>query len=324
MSRTAPPPIGSPWRGWVGSLTLKFLTTYLVLCLIVFVIQRSLIYAPSRARSLAAVEAPFGRGRCHDIRCRTADGLQLNGWLVLREGATAYGPEVAKLLADGTPVVLYFGGNGGHRSRRTLPVTTLASAGVHVVIFDHRGYGENPGQPSEKHLAADARSIWNRLTQKLGVESERIVIYGESLGGGVAVRLASELSRDGQPPGGLIVQSTFSSLADAGSELYWFLPVRWLLADRYESVERIPFVSCPILQLHGRRDRIVPLHLGQRLFDAAPSESASGLAKRQVILEHADHNDVYQIEGAAVIQAVREFFNAVVPAAGAAADMHDR
>lgn len=228
------------------SLTLKVLTTYLVLCLIVFVIQRSLIYAPSRARSLAAVEAPFGSGRCHDIRCRTADGLQLNGWLVLREGQAAHGPQVAKSLADGTPVILYFGGNGGHRLRRSLPVETLASVGAHVVIFDHRGYGENPGQPSEKHLAADARSIWDRLTQKLGVAPERIVIYGESLGGGVAVRLASELCRDGQPPGGLIVQSTFSSLADAGSELYWFLPVRWLLVDRYESARHIPFVSCPI------------------------------------------------------------------------------
>lgn len=323
MSRTGPLPIGSPWRGWI-LLTLKFFTAYLVICLVVYVFQRSLIYAPSRARSLAAVEAPFGSGRCHDIRCRTADGLQLNGWLVLREGATAHGPEVAKFLADGAPVVLYFGGNGGHRSRRTLPVTTLASVGANVVIFDHRGYGENPGQPSEKHLAADARSIWDRLTQKIGVSPQRIVVYGESLGGGVAVRLASELCRDGQPPGGLIVQSTFSSLADAGSELYWFLPVRWLLADRYESVKRIPSVSCPILQLHGRRDRIVPLHLGQRLFDAAPSESASGLAKRQVILERADHNDVYHVEGVAVIQAVREFFNAVVPAAGAAVNMHGR
>lgn len=318
MSRTAPPPTGSPWRGWVVSLTLKFLTTYLVLCLIVFVIQRSLIYAPSRARSLTAVEAPFGRGRCHDIRCRTADGLQLNGWLVLREGQTADEPEVAKIRADGTPVILYFGGNGGHRARRALPVGTLASVGAHVVIFDHRGYGENPGQPSEKHLAADARSIWDRLTQKLGVSPQRIVIYGESLGGGVAVRLASELCRDGQPPGGLIVQSTFSSLADAGSELYWFLPVRWLLVDRYESARQIPFVSCPILQLHGRNDRIVPLRLGQRLFEAAPPESTSGQAKRQLILEHADHNDVYDVERGVVAAELSQFLKQSVPAAAAA------
>lgn len=189
---------------------------------------------------------------------------------------------------------------------------------AHVVIFDHRGYGENPGNPSEKHLAADARSIWDRLTKTLGVAPERIVIYGESLGGGVAVRLASELCRDGQPPGGLILQSTFSSLADAGSELYWFLPVQWLLVDRYESVKRIPFVSCPILQLHGRNDRIVPLHLGQRLFEAAPPESTSGLAKRQVILEHADHNDVYSREGATVIAEFSQFLQQATPPPAAA------
>lgn len=311
MSHSLPPPPSSLLRGWAISLMLKFFTTYVVVCLLVFVFQRSLIYAPSRARSLAAVEAPFGKGRCHDMLCRTADGLQLNGWLVLTDGRTAQGPEVPAALADGTPVVLYFGGNGGHRLRRTRPVATLASLGTHVMIFDHRGYGENPGQPSERHLAADARAVWNRLTQQLRVRPERIVIYGESLGGAVAVRLAADLCAEGQRPGGLVVQSTFSSLADAGSELYWFLPVRWLLTDRYESIRHIPHVTCPILQIHGRQDQIVPLELGQRLFAAAPSESTSGLPKRQVILDGVGHNDVYSIASPQVAAAVAEFLTAL-------------
>ena len=289
---------------------------YLVLCIAVFMLQRSLIYAPLRTRALPAAEAGFAPGKCHDLRCQTDDGLSLNGWLLLRSAAPAAEPrDVLKRLGDGAPVVLYFGGNGGNRSRRLDPMEVLSSFGAHVVLFDHRGYGDNPGRPSEERISADAQSIWKVLTGRLGIAPGRIVIYGESLGGGIATRLAADVCRAGQEPRGLILQSTFTSLAAAGQRIYWFLPVKWLLVDRYESVKRLPDVTCPILQLHGRNDQIVPLDLGQRLFEAAPAKSRGDIAPRQVILERTNHNDVYRVERDRVLAALQEFLQIIEPGA---------
>src|SRR5207302_1312059 len=130
-------------------------------------------------------------------------------------------------------------------------------------------------------------------------------------GGGVSVRLASELCQKKIPPAGLILRSTFSSLTDAAAYHFPWLPVRWVLIDRFLSQQLIRDVTCPVLQVHGRRDTIVPLALGQRLFAAAPEKSASGLPKRFVELPSADHNDVMETSGPEVSRAIREFFESL-------------
>ena len=135
--------------------------------------------------------------------------------------------------------------------------------------------------------------MWNFLIEELGVSPDRVVLYGESLGGGVANRLASDLCTAGIEPGGLIIQSTFNSLVAVAQKHVPVIPVSLLLADRYLSEQRIAKVTCPILQIHGKLDTIVPFELGQRLFDAAPAESSSGAAKRQLVMPRTDHNDVY-------------------------------
>ena len=179
------------------------------------------------------------------------------------------------------------------------------------MIFDYRGYGDNPGKPSEANFLRDARVIWDYATKELNVPARRIVLYGESLGAGSAVRLAGDLSAEGIEPGGLVVQSSFNSLIDAGRHHFPILPVSLILIDRFDSERHITSVTCPILQLHGARDQIVPLQLGQKLFATAPDKSSSGIAKRQVILPNADHNDVYGPDRPLVVDELKRFLKEV-------------
>lgn len=304
------PPRLTWWKRWL----LLLMVPYLGALIMLGAFQRSLIYHPFAAKSLPANQAGFGTGRAHDVTTRTEDNLDLRGWLVLAKGHVASTDEQFNAeLAKDRPVILYFGGNAANRNYRLLEVQVLTEAGADVLIFDYRGYGESPGEPSEEGLARDARAVWRFATELKKIESRRIVLYGESLGGGVAVRLANELSLNKTPPAGLILRSTFSSLTDAASSHFPFIPVRWLLLDRFPSDQRIRDVTCPLLQLHGRRDAIVPIRLGQKLFAAAPDNSASGIAKKFVDLLQADHNDVMETSRSEVSKAIRDFLPIAVP-----------
>jgi fermentation-respiration switch protein FrsA (DUF1100 family) len=160
-------------------------------------------------------------------------------------------------------------------------------------------------------LTRDARAIWNYAVDDLKVPANRIVLYGESLGGGVATRLAANLCTDGIEPGGLIIQSSFNSLVAAGQYHFPLLPVNLLLIDRFESEKHIRHVTCPILHLHGELDTIVPLKLGKKLFSAAPERSSKGVAKQMVLLPHTNHNDVYGPDNKLAIAAVENFLAGV-------------
>ena len=304
-----PPPRLSWWQRWLLLLTVPYLGALIMLA----TFQRSLIYHPFANQSLPANQAGFSTGRAHDVTARTEDNLDLRGWLILAKGRVAASDEqIAAELAKGRPVVLYFGGNAANRSYRQLDVHVLTESGADVLIFDYRGYGDSPGEPSEEGLARDARAVWRFATETQQIKPQRIVFYGESLGGGVAVRLANELSLKKTPPAGLILRSTFSSLTDAASSHFPFIPVRWLLIDRFSSDQRIRDVTCPLLQFHGSRDTIVPLRLGQKLFAAAPDKSQSGVAKQFLELPNADHNDVMETSRQEVSKAVSEFLPNVV------------
>ncbi len=302
MSETPPKSLAATTRHLV-QLALR---VYLLCLAPITYFQRSLIYHPSRCERLLADDA--------DITVRSHDGLELHGWLILAEtSGGADSVDIKQALAAGQPVVLFFPGNAGNRSDRGIQFQVLGSLNAHVLLVDYRGYADNPGKPSEADFAKDARSIWNHLTQELGVPPQRIVIYGESLGGGVATRLASELCHEGIEPGGLIIQSTFSSLVAVAQVHFPVVPVSWLLVDRYPSDQRIIKVTCPILQIHGQQDTIVPFWIGQKLFDAAPAQSSQGIAKQQIVMPHTDHNDVYSWSNDhdKLIDGLKEFLDGV-------------
>ena len=298
----------SGWKRWVILLTVPYLGGLLMLVWM----QRSLIYHPYPAKALPAQVAALSPGRVHNVVAKTEDDLELHGWLVLLPGRSAKSEdELKEQLAQGRPLTLYFGGNAANRSYRLLEIEVLGEAGSDVLIFDYRGYGDSQGEPTEEGLARDSRAVWKYATDTLKVEPTRIVLYGESLGGGVATRLAQECCQKKSPPAGLILRSTFNSLTAAASYHFSWVPVRWLLIDRFPSDERIRDVTCPVLQVHGRHDTIVPLSLGQKLFAAAPDESANGRPKRFVELLRADHNDVIETSRLEVAGELLEFFRAI-------------
>jgi uncharacterized protein len=240
--------------------------------------QRRMIYLPS-----GDVPRPAQTGlvRAEEVTFQTDDSLTLGGWLV---------PPLAAPTGD---VLIVFNGNAGNRSYRADLARGLAGRGIAVLLFDYRGYGGNPGLPSENGLARDARAARRFLESRADVDARRISYFGESLGAGVAVGLALE-----HPPRALILRSPFTSLADTGRFHFPFLPVTWLLRDRFPSLERIARVSCPVLVIAAEHDTIVPTTQSRRLFEAARDP------KRLLIIEGVDHNDEALVAGPAVISAV--------------------
>ena len=226
-------------------------------------LQRQLIYFPDERAVPPAGEVVDG---ARDVTLRTEDGLELGAWF-LPAGGTDTG--LAVLVAPG---------NGGNRADRAGFAQELSRRGLAVLLMDYRGYGGNPGTPSEDGLAADADAAVAALAE-LGYPPERTIYVGESLGTGVVAALQAR-----HPPAGVVLRSPFTSLADVGAHHYPWLPVRALLRDRFAVEEHLVATDVPVTVVHGDRDSVVPTALSARVADRAPS-----LVER-VVLE-ADHND---------------------------------
>ncbi len=241
--------------------------------------QRRLVYLPDDGPVPAASDAvPGGR----DVVLHTADGLALGAWFVP-------GP------SPGAPVVLVAGGNGGHRGLRAPLARALSGAGLGVLLFDYRGYGGNPGSPSEEGLALDVRAARAWLLEEARVPAGRLLYYGESLGCGVVTALAVE-----HPPAGLVLRSPFVDLAAAGAFHYPVLPVRLLLRDRFPVAEQVARVRVPTTVVLGGADTIVPPEQSRRV------AAAAARLHRLVEVPGADHNDLVLLDGAALVAAVVE------------------
>lgn len=270
-------------RGSYGRL-IPLAIGLLVIVALLWFGQRGFIYFPE---GNAPAPAAFGLPDAQPETFETEDGLELAGWFV-----------PARVAGAGYTVVV-FNGNAGHRGHRAGLAAQLAARGVNVFLFDYRGYGGNPGLPSEAGLSRDARAALAAVGRRPGVDLTRIVFFGESLGAAVAVRLALEY-----PPAALILRSPFSSMTSIGSHHFPFLPVRWLLRDRYPSIDRIGRITSPLLVIAGDADRIVPIAESETLFEKAPEP------KRFVVVSGADHNDEALAEGPLVIRAIVEFVGA--------------
>lgn len=241
------------------------LGAYLLLVGAVFVMQRSLLYPAGNEIPDAALARTAG---IQTVITRTADGLDLTHW---------YRPPAD---AD-TPVLVVFHGNAGHVGDRVPKLVELTRAGFGLLLAGYRGYGGNPGRPSEEALSADARLLLDWLAGQ-GVSPERTVLYGESLGTGIAVKMATE-----RHAAAVILEAPYTSVAEVAQAHYWYLPARWLVRDTWDSLSRIAQINMPLLLMHGLRDRTIPARYGRRLFAAA-------VEPRQLLLiEDGEHSDLY-------------------------------
>ena len=247
-------------------------------------LQRELIYFPDSKPVPPAADVIAG---ARDVTLHPADGLELGAWFVPAAGPVDTG--IAVLVAPG---------NGGNRAGRAKFAEELSRRGLAVLLMDYRGFGGNPGNPSEDGLAADADASVKAL-EELGFPAQRTLYFGESLGSGVVAALQAR-----HPPAGMVLRSPFTELADVGAHHYPWLPVRALLRDRFPVVEHLATSDVPVTVFCGDRDSVVPSVLSARVADQAPS-----LAER-VVLADTDHNDPVMF-GSRVAAAVARLAHAV-------------
>jgi fermentation-respiration switch protein FrsA (DUF1100 family) len=242
-----------------------------------FFFQRQLLYFPDKTRpGLAGLEQLGVR----EVVLSTEDGLSLLSWYLPGR--------------PGRPVILYFHGNGGHIGHRVERMLRFAREGYGVLMPEYRGYGSNPGTPTETGFNADARAALGFLGRE-GVAPNRLVLYGESLGSGVAVELATR-----HQVAGLILEAPFTSVAEVAQCHFPYVPAARLVIDRFDSRSRIGRVRAPILVLHGESDRVVPVRFGRALFDAAPEP------KEGWFVPQAGHEDLARYGGLDIVVAFIE------------------
>jgi uncharacterized protein len=218
--------------------------------------QRRFLYIPDTGQpTFPGAAAANARA----LTVHTEDGLDLLAWL-------------APPADDAQPVVLYLHGNGGNIGYRSTRFIQLSHLGWGVLLLEYRGYGGNPGAPSEAGLNADARAGYAALRGS-GIPAQRILLWGESLGTGIAVRLATEVG-----VGAVLLESPYTSITAVAQQRFPWVPVAWLLQDRFDLISRIGAVRAPVLVMTGGHDNIVPPAMGRAVFAAAHEPKVFWLA----------------------------------------------
>ena len=257
---------------------------YGLLVAITFLSQQRLLYLPNvPGRELTATPAGIGLDY-EDVYIETADGVRLHGWYI---------------GAPSSRVLLFFHGNAGNISHRLASLRQFHELGLSILIIDYRGYGQSEGRTSEPGLQKDAEAAWQYLTEVRDVAPGDIVLFGRSLGGSVAAWLAA-----GREPAALIVESSFTSIPDIASELYPWLPVRWLTRMQHATRDYVRDADCPVLVVHSRTDEIIPVSHGERIFEAAGE-------RRRLLKLEGGHNDAFITDEARYLAGLSSFLSEI-------------
>ncbi len=247
-------------------LSITALVVYLCIVGAAWALQRKLLYFPSPQR---VQPADAGLPGVTERVLQTNDGQQIITWVGQ--------PRM------GFPTILYFHGNGGDLSGRASRIATYLQQGYGMTMMSYRGFSGSTGNPSEKANIADALLAFDTLVAG-GTKPSNIIVYGESLGSGVATQVAAA-----RPVGGIILDAPYTSTVDVGAQAYWFLPVRLLMADRYETIRHIKNVTAPLLIVHGDRDAVIPVAMGHAVHAAAVSPKEIATFPKAGHDNHSEH-----------------------------------
>ena len=227
-------------------ISVVFVIIYSLVLTLTYIFQRNLLYHPtennySGDQILVDIEK---------VKIKTSDNIELISWYHNKD-------------FNKYKTILYFHGNAGSLENRIHKINHFKDINVNFLIFAWRGFSGNKGKPTEKGLYEDAKSAVQWLKLK-GINEENIILYGESLGTGVAIEIAQNKNFSG-----VILESPFTSMIDTGKDKYPFLPVRFLLKDKYENNRKIKNIKSPILVMHGKIDKIVPFYMGKKIYELA-------------------------------------------------------
>ncbi|MGD0548522.1 MAG: alpha/beta hydrolase [Terracidiphilus sp.] len=257
-----------PTRG-IKSTILKLLTIlggFYILCLIsLFIYQRSFLYFPTH--TYTPLNEAYANRSFQDISVRTADGIALKAW---------YAPATTKPFT-----LVFFHGNGDSLSTASEVADPYIAAGYGFLLAEYRGYSGLPGKPTEAGLYADGRAYLNALRAR-GVKSENVILFGHSLGTGVATQMATEFDA-----GGLILLAPFLSVGDMAQLYFPTFPAKWIVLDRFENDKKMGKIHAPLLIVNGTDDQIIPPSQGRRLFELANEP------RQFVSLPGHGHNDLF-------------------------------
>ena len=257
-------------------------SAYLGWAVILYLMQPRFLYRPVRDVSCAPGELGLDY---EDVAFKSEDGVQLNGWWVPAEGSEY--------------TVLFCHGNGGNIMHRLDSIDILNELGLSCFVFDYRGYGRSEGKPNEEGTYLDVRAAYDWLRKHKKVPAHRMLIFGRSLGGSVAAQLAAKVN-----PGGLVIESGFTSYADMGAKFYPYMPVRWFARFGYKTIDYVKDVTCPILFIHSRNDEIVPFEFGQELYRAASEP-------KEFVEISGRHNDGFLVSGEVYKEAWKAWLHSV-------------
>jgi len=239
-----------------------FVLFYVGLLAVLYIYQRNLIYFPDTKRPQPVAGAQI-------VNVTTADDFDISAW---------YFPP----KTDDKPVLVYFHGNAGHYGHRISKIMAYLDAGYGVLLAEYRGFGGNPGKFSEEGFYRDGRAYMDWVIKANNIPADKLVIYGESVGSGIAVQMATEYDI-----AALILETPFSSLLELAQQRYPYVPIKLMLKDSYMNIQKIGRIHVPLLILHGHKDSIVPFSQGQKLHAAANSP------KTLIDFPQANHNDIY-------------------------------
>ncbi|MBF2029286.1 MAG: alpha/beta fold hydrolase [Oscillatoriales cyanobacterium C42_A2020_001] len=291
-----------PWQ-WMRSLLVLLITSYGLACLGLFVYQRHLIFHPTS--TMARLPSAEGFKLPYEDVWITIPGSRdrLHAWWLpspAPQETIATLPDEPVRVLRSPKVLVFLCGAGGNKSNYLARIEGLRQLGFAVFVADYRGYGKSEGSfPNEAQLYADSELIWNYLTQTRQIAPNQIVLYGESLGGAIAIHLATKHPN----AKGLIVQSSFTSMASVAKRrppLGLFL-IHALLTERFDSLTKVRSLQTPVLFIHGKADALVPVEMSQQLYDATTS------AKRLHLIPNAEHVRIYQPGDASYLKAIARF-----------------